>query len=86
LFASAIIGAVYLGLPLSLVRSKFRLRRNQLRTRPVSIGLLAGIAMLGVGEILSSSILLIIAGPVIVMSMIILSGFLVSGIISERLL
>jgi len=86
LFVSGLIGALYLGVPLSLIRSRFRLRRNLLTLRLVAITLLSGITILSVGEILSSRILLIVSGPMIVISTLMLSGLAVSELISEELL
>jgi len=86
LFASVLIGALYLGLPLSLIRSRFRLRQNRLTARLLALTLLSGIAILSIGEVLSSSILLIISSPMIVVSTLMLSGLTVSAIISEELL
>ena len=86
LFASALIGALYLGLPLSLMRSRFRLRRRNLTTRLLAFTFLCGIVLLSLGEILSSRILLIISSPMIVLSTMLLSGLAVSVIVSEKLL
>jgi len=86
LLASALIGALYLGLPLSLLRLRFRLRRKNLTTRLLVITFLGGIAILSLGEILSLNILLIISSSMIVLSTMLLSGLAVSLIISEKLL
>ena len=84
--ASALIGALYLGLPLILIRSKLRSRRNGITTKLLAITLLSGIATLSVGEALTSSILLMVSSPMIVISTMLLSGITISRVISERLL
>lgn len=86
LLASSLIGALYLGLPLTLMRSKLRLCRNRLTTRLLATALVSGIAVLCAGEILLSSILLIVSGPMIILSTLLLSGLATSAIISEKLL
>jgi hypothetical protein len=86
LLASSLIGALYLGLPLTLMRSKLRSRRNRLTTRLLATALVSGIAVLCAGEILLSSILLIVSGPMIILSTLLLSGLATSAIISEKLL
>jgi len=84
LFASVLIGALYLGLPLSLIRLRFRLKC--LESRLFGVTLLGSIVMLCIGEVLSSNILLMLAGPAIVISTLLLSGLAVSAAISEKLL
>jgi hypothetical protein len=86
LLASSLIGALYLGLPLTLMRSKLRSRRNRLTTRLLATALVSGIAVLCAGEILLSSILLIVSGPMIILSTLLLSGLATSAIISKKLL
>ena len=86
LFASVSIGALYLGIPLSLIRLRCRLHRKFLESRLVGVTLLGGIGMLSIGEALSLNILLILAGPTIVISALLLSGLTVSATVSGRLL
>ena len=86
LLASSLIGALYLGLPLTLMKSKHRSGRQRLTTRLLAAALVSGIAVLCAGEILSSSPLLIVSGPMIVLSTLLLSGLATSVIISEKLL
>jgi hypothetical protein len=84
LFASVLIGAIYLGLPLSVVRLKIRSRRNRLTTRLLVAAFLLGIAILIVGEIISSPVMLMVS-PVIVLSTMLLSGLAISAVISEKI-
>jgi hypothetical protein len=81
LFASCLIGAIYIGLPLSLVRAKLQ-RRREAVTRMLFAALLIAIAGLFVGEVLSSAILMLVA-PVIVISSMLLSGVIVSTAIES---
>ncbi|MGA3296916.1 MAG: Ig-like domain-containing protein, partial [Candidatus Bathyarchaeia archaeon] len=84
LFASVLIGAIYLGLPLSVLRLKIRWRRNRLTTRLLVAAFLLGIAILIVGEIMSSPVMLMVS-PVIVLSTMLLSGLAISAVISEKI-
>ena len=86
MFASVLIGALYLGLPLGLIRVRFPFRRRFFETRALDATLLIGIVMLCIGEVLSSNLLLVIAGPTIVISTLLRSGLAVSKIISVRVL
>jgi streptogramin lyase len=86
LLASALIGALYVGLPLGLVRSKLRWRRNSISTRLLVITLLSGVAVLCIGEILSANFLLVVSSPMIVISTLLLAGHASSTVISEKLL
>ncbi len=84
LFLNGLIGALYVGLPLSLVQAKLRPRRKIGVTRFLFATLLIAIVGLFVGEVLSSSMLLI-STPLIVISTILLSGIIVSSIIRSVL-
>jgi len=84
MFASALIGAIYLGLPLGLIWLRFGSRRKYF-TRLLAVTLLGGIAILSLGDTVSSSILLIISSPLIVLSTMLLSGSAVSVIVSQRI-
>jgi hypothetical protein len=89
LVASSLIGVVYLGLPLSLVRVKVRRLRGlnvQGRLEWALAGLmLGGIAMLGLGEILASMTVLMVASVMVVLSTLVLSAIFTSGRIARRL-
>ncbi len=83
LFASCLVGAIYIGLPLSLMRAKLQRRREAAKvTRMLCVTLLITIACLFVGEVLSSAILMLVA-PVIVVSSMLLSGVIVSTAINS---
>ena len=86
LVASSLIGAVYLGLPLALLRSRIR-RFSRLASaeRSLGISLAFGTGLLFAGEILYSPILLMVSSATIVLSTITISALLTSRKISERL-
>jgi hypothetical protein len=89
LVASSLIGAFYLGLPLSLVRVRVR-RLRGLKVQgtlewALGVVLLGGLGMLGVGEIFSSITLLMVASVSIVLSTLFLSATITSGRISQKL-
>ena len=87
--ASSLIGAFYLGLPMSLVRTKIsRLRGSKYQKtveRALLVILLGGIATLLVGELLASSSLLMISSVTVLLSMLFLSATFTSGRISKKL-
>jgi hypothetical protein len=89
LFASALIGAFYLGLPLTLVRTKIRrlrgVRSQQSFVRVLGVALLVALGILVVGEFYASSLLLVVATSSIVLSVLFLSAAITSSIISKRL-
>jgi hypothetical protein len=89
LVASSLIGAFYLGLPLSLVRAKIRRLRGSYAQskleKVLAVTLLAGISTLLVGEILTSSVLLMIASAIVILSMLFLSATFTSGRIARKL-
>jgi hypothetical protein len=89
LVASSLIGAFYIGLPLSLIRPKIRrLRASKAQRtleRMLAITLLSGILALLVGELLAAPVLLMIASVTIVLSALFLSGIFTSGRIASKL-
>jgi hypothetical protein len=89
LVASSLIGAFYLGLPLSLLRAKVRRLRESTAqktlVRLLGITLLGGIAILLMGELLLSSGILIVASVTIVLSALFLSATCVSWTIARRI-
>lgn len=89
LFASCLIGAVYLGLPLTLIRIKIRrlrgVRSQQSFVRVLGVTLLVALGILVVGEFFASSLLLVVATSSIALSVLFLSAAITSSIISKRL-
>ena len=89
LVASSLIGAVYLGLPLSLVRTKIRrLRGSGVQSglvRVLLVAMLIGISTLLVGELLASVGLLMVASTTIVLSTLFLSGVYSSDLVARKL-
>ena len=89
LVASSLIGGFYLGLPLSIVRGKIRrlrgFRAQGMLEWVLGAVLLGGLGTLGVGEILQSMTLLMIASATIVLSTLFLSAAFTSGQIARRL-
>jgi len=85
LLASCLIGAFYLGLPLSLLRTRAqKLRRLTLAERPLALILTTGVGLLAVGEILISPMLLIASSATIVLSSLTLAALITSRKIVER--
>jgi len=89
LLASSLIGAFYLGLPLSLLRSKVRrflgLRVQGLLVRILAAGVLSGIGALLLGEFFSSSTILLLSSATIVLSTLFLSATVTSARIARIL-
>ena len=89
LLASSLIGAFYLGLPLSLLRAKIRrlrgLRVQPLLERILAASLLGGIAALVLGEIFGSPIILLVSSAAIVLSTLFLSAAATSARIGRKL-
>ncbi len=89
LVASSLIGAFYLGLPLSLVRARVRRLRGFKAQGTLewtlAVIMLGGLATLGVGEIFQSMTLLMIASATIVLSTLFLSAAFTSGRIARKL-
>ena len=89
LFASSLIGAFYLGLPLSLLRARFRrlrgLRTQNLVQKLLGISLLSGLIGLILGEILVSPLVLMISSATVVLSTICLSAAVTSAKAAKRL-
>ena len=88
LFASSLIGAFYLGLPLALLRTRIsRLRgwRTQKSLQKIlAATLLIALGMMIVGEFTSSAPLLIFSTSTIVLSALFLSAVITSGVITSR--
>jgi len=86
LLASSLIGAFYLGLPLSLIRSKVRrVRRLVALEKCLGIVLFGGLAMLLVGEIFGLRTILMISSAAILLSTMLLSASVTSGKIARKL-
>jgi len=87
--ASSLIGAFYLGLPLSVVRAKisrFRGSKSQkILERTLLVALLGGIVTLLVGEWFASSILLMISSVTVLLSTLFLSAIFTSEKIASKL-
>jgi len=89
LLASSLIGAFYLGLPLSLLRVRFRrlrgLKTQNLLQKLLGISLLGGLTGLLLGEILASPLVLMISSATVVLSTLFLSAALTSAKAAKRL-
>jgi hypothetical protein len=89
LLASSLIGAFYLGLPLSVLRAKVRrlrgMRVQRLLERILAASLLGGIGALLLGEFFSSSIVLLLSSAAIVLSTLFLSATITSARIGRKL-
>ena len=86
LLASCLIGGFYVGLPLSLLRTRVRrLHRLILAEKYSALILAAGIGLLTVGEILVSPILLMASSAAIALSTLTLAALLTSRKVAERL-
>jgi len=86
LLASSLIGGFYIGLPLSLIRSKVRRLRSLVTLeRYVGLALLGGLLELLIGETVSSITLLMISSVLIVLSTMLLASIVTSGWITKRL-
>jgi peptide/nickel transport system substrate-binding protein len=86
LVASSLIGAFYLGLPLSLIRSKVRrLRRLAALEKSFGLVLLGGLATLLIGEAFGLRTLLMISSATIILSTMFLAASVTSGQIARKL-
>lgn len=86
LIASSLIGAFYLGLPLSLIRSRVRrLRRLAAMERYLAFTVLGGITALIIGEALASSTILMISSATIVLSTLLLAALTTSNRVAKLL-
>jgi len=86
LIASSLIGAFYIGLPLSLVRLRLRrLRRLVVVEKYMAFTLLAGVTALTVGEGLASSSILMVSSATIVLSTLILAALATSSRVAKLL-
>lgn len=88
LLASSLIGAFYLGLPLSVLRAKVRrlrgLRVQRLLERILAASLLSGIGALLLGEFFNSSMILLLSSAAIVLSTLFLSATITSARIGRK--
>ncbi len=88
LLASSLIGAFYVGLPLSLLRAKVRRLRNAkaqtLAWKLLSASLLSGIVALLLGEILTSPVILMVSSATVILSTLLLSATLTSAKIANK--
>ena len=85
LVASSLIGAFYLGLPLTLIRTKARrFKRLVALERYLGATLLCGLAILMAGEVFGSATLLMISSATIVLSTMLLAGLTMSSRIAEE--
>jgi hypothetical protein len=87
LFASSLIGALYVGLPIGLIRARTRRSRSaqRLALKLLSGGLLVGLGLLLAGEVSSSTPLLIVASSAIVLATFFLSAVVTSNTISSKI-
>ena len=89
LLASSLIGAFYIGLPLSLLRTKVRRlgswRIQNMLVRLLSVTLLAGVGGLIVGELLTVDGLVILATSSIALSALFLSAILFSATLAKSI-
>lgn len=89
LVASSLIGAFYLGLPLSVIRAKVRrlqARRTQaMLEKSLALILLGGVAALLTGEIVAAPALLMISTSIVVLTTLLLSAAYTSARISRKL-
>jgi hypothetical protein len=89
LLASSLIGAFYLGVPLGVLRARFRRLRNWKGQRTVERALaamlLGGLGTLTFGELLSSQPALIVSTATIMLSTLFISTATASKKISNRL-
>jgi peptide/nickel transport system substrate-binding protein len=89
LVASSLIGAFYLGLPLSLVRARVRRLRafgaQKTLERWLSVMLIGGLSVFLIGELSGLFVLLMISSVAILLSALFLSGTFISGLIARKL-
>jgi len=89
MIASSLIGAFYVGLPMSVVRAKIsRLRGSKsqrMLERTLLVVLLGGIGTLLVGELFASSSLLMISSVTVLLSTLFLSATFTSAKIASKL-
>lgn len=87
LVASSLIGAFYLGLPLSLIRAKVRRWRGRGAgiERGLAVGLLGSVAVLLASEILGSQLVMTWSSVTVVLSALFLSAMMTSARIARKL-
>jgi len=88
LLASSLIGALYLGLPLSIVRAKIR-RLTGSKTQRSLLKVLGAAFLIGAvgllfGELFSYALLLTLTASTIVLSTLFASAVITSGVIAKR--
>lgn len=89
LLASTLIGTFYLGLPLSLLRASIRRlrgrRTQRLLERSLGVALFIGLCGILMGELLSSSPLLVLSTSMTVLTTLFLSAAITSSTISKQI-
>jgi len=86
LLTSSLIGAFYLGLPLTIIRSKVRgARKLSNLEKYLAVLLIAGFTMLVVGELATSTTILMISSTSIVLSTMLLTALVTSNTIAKKL-
>jgi hypothetical protein len=89
LLASSLIGAFYLGLPLSLIRTKIRRLRGwemqKVLEKILGVGALIGLAGVLLGEFFTYPPLMIVSTSATVLAALFLAGLITSAIISKYL-
>ena len=89
LVASSLIGAFYVGLPLSLIRAKIRRLQGRkaqaMLEKSMALILLGGVAALLAGEILATPALLMISTSIVILTTLFLSAEFTSARISRKL-
>jgi hypothetical protein len=86
LVASSLIGAFYLGLPLTLIRTRTRrLRRLVAVERYLGFTLLGALTTFLIGEVFGSTLLLMISSATIVLSTMFLAAVVTSSRIATKL-
>lgn len=90
LLASSLIGAFYLGLPLSLIRTKIRRLRGwemqRVLEKILGASLLIGLAGILLGEFLTYTPLMIVSSSVTVLASLFLAALATSAALSKRLM
>jgi xanthosine utilization system XapX-like protein len=88
LLASVLIGAFYIGLPLSLVKIKTRRfrawQKQKIVERVVGVSLLSGLVGILLGEFLTDAPLMMISASATVLAAMFLGACITSNIVSKR--
>ena len=89
LVASSLIGGLYLGLPLTILRCKIHRTRGRgaqgLLEKSFGLTFIGGIAALLIGEVFASPLALMLSTSIIVLSVLFLSAALTSAKIANKL-